>query len=282
MWACGGESEPRFHREEARSTSASLRSEEPAAEEPAPAPAVVDIVREPVPVLVDVADGPSAIILSPADLTTGTQESYPTLGIPRRGLSEDEAAEIAGRYGLVTWPEREAVATTVRYVDEAAEHAVYSRIVLQPDRPLENRWYALRGHATADERQPSDVTPLDGEHVVSRFFVGSNPIVRRVVARARLDGGGDIEVAYSERVRFERNPFRVDVNGEVDDTCRIGNPSGLAGADGAMVAWLTCDALVGGAALHIAMTDPVYSLGGGEVRSADGRAADSLVVTVTV
>jgi hypothetical protein len=219
-------------------------------------------------------------VLSPADLTTSTHQTVPTVGVPRRGLSERELDALSRRVDLVTWPEREPVASTVRYLDEALEPGQYSRLVLEPTRPLTARWYAIRARYEATDAPDETVAPRDGEHSVSRFFVGDgSPVVRRVHARARDDGGGDVEVVFSERVALDADPFAVLVDGARAE-CRLGNDGELFGEEGAMLAWLDCPFLPVGAAVTVGLAAPIYALGGAEVRDPAGAALASTPVAL--
>jgi hypothetical protein len=230
---------------------------------------------EAVPSLLERDPRARPLMLDPGDLTTATYESHPTVGIPQRELGESEVSELARRFDLVTWPEREVVRTTPRYLDEAAPNAAYSRIVLEPDAPLENRWYAIRARFDERDAPLPEVNPRDGDYVVSRFFYGSNPILQRVSARARPEGGGDILVIFSESVRLERNPFLVQLDG-VESNCRLGNATTLASEAGATRVWLDCPSLAASSSVVVSTRAPVYSAAGEPVYAAGGGELDTL------
>jgi hypothetical protein len=219
------------------------------------------------------------LVLEPADLTTSTYEAFPTVAIPRRGVSERELARFVERCELVTWPEREVVPTTPRYLDEALEPASYSRIVLEPREPLRDRWYAVRVRFDPADAPDETIAPRDGSFSVSRFRVGPGGVVRRVHARAREGGGGDVQVLFSERVHLDVEVFSVAIDGTAAD-CTLSNRAELFGEEGAVAARLDCPSLSVGSSITVSTTAPVFSISGAEVRDAAGAALDGRAVVL--
>ncbi len=227
------------------------------------------------PVLVVVApSGP--LVLTPADMSTATYQSPPTIVIQRRALTPLQVEALAAQFEVVTWPERAHVATTPEYVDEGIETAAYSRVVLRPDVVLDSRWYTIVGSVLPGQTPPSpkdNPTDFTGKFV-SRFFVESAPGVTRVLAAARADElGGDIEIFYSERVRDAavHAHIRVDVDGRHDTSCRVGNRRALASPAGARLVWLSCDRIAPESHLTITHFQPMRAANGsGVVTAPDG------------
>ncbi len=263
---CGSAEEPRF-----RAASVTVAAPEDVA---VPWQPPADL-----PVLIDPSRHVGRLVLEPGDLTTATYETLPTVAVARRGLSERELATLVERVDLVTWPERELVTTRARYLDEAIEPGLYSRVVLEPDRPLEDRWYAIRARFDEADAPDATIAPRDAEYSVSRFRFGAGAVLRRIHAAAREDGGGDVEVVFSERVRVDAEPFAVAVDGEAA-RCRLVNRDELFGEDGAMRAWLDCPRLAPGASLDLTAANPLYSVVGTEVQDPTGRSLTSLVVSL--
>lgn len=216
-------------------------------------------------------DYEGTIRLDPADLATATFEVHPTVGVPVRHLSDEQLASLVSRFHLVTWPEGESVETVPVYLDEGTDAVEYSRISLEPVQPLADRWYAIRGELTGDERVASVAYPTVENIVVSRFRIGSMPTLRRIVATNSSDSatGGTVELSFSELVHLEPGLIRVEVDGRSDPTCTLDSlPSG-----GATTARLRCADVREGRAIAISFLAPLVSVQTGvALRSADGAA----------
>jgi hypothetical protein len=232
---------------------------------------------------VDQAFG-ATLVLSPSDMTTSSGASEVSISIPRRGMSAEAVEEMASRVELVTWPEREVVGTSARYLDEGIETAEFSRIVLDPVTPLAQRWYAIRADLTEAERPPEELCPNDRTAtesvVVSRFFVGTMPIIQRAFVRVEEEGGV-IEVVYSERVTGVAAPLYAEVDGLADDGCVVVNQSELGSEDGALHVIMRCPRIGASSRVRLIDSDVIRS-GGRAVRAPEAERTPGSVVELSL
>lgn len=156
-----------------------------------------------VPAPLSPADDRPMFSLAPLDLTTSTFDSPLLVAVDGRGIEmgDRENEYLAREVTLVTWPEGEAVPTTVESVPRAPEQGrTFDQFLFTPTRGLEDRWYALRVSRAMSERfQPApEVLTRDGI-ALTRFRVGRQVIVQQVQSCAG-EHENRIQVEFSERV----------------------------------------------------------------------------------
>ena len=205
-------------------------------------------------------DNRDVIEFSPSDLSTAAEGTFPTVIVPFRGLNEEEAARLATQFELVTWPEREVVATVAHYLDDAMEGGpTHARVVLEPRESLTDRWYALRarldrdsGQARLRTRERQDAYMITDTHAYARFRVGSQPIVQRIDIASAADGEARVIVGFSERMRVDghRLPAEVAVEGRALD-CRLLNPDEARDESGSIELGLACSGARPGARVTV-------------------------------
>lgn len=144
---------------------------------------------------------PSAQLwLKPQDGTTNwTEAPYVLAGSGLVTLTQGEAMVAALQ--LRTYPELETVKGKAEIVFVGEANDVIGKIVFQPAKPLQERWYALSLDAVPEGLElRSALRPLsDGSHGVT-FRVGSSPTVQAVVVCARSQGEHQVRIAPSEPV----------------------------------------------------------------------------------
>jgi len=153
------------------------------------------------------------------------------------------------------------------------------------DQGLAERWYAIRGRLGPGEQVTPDTAPLDGDAVVSRFFVGRLPVLRRVMVVR--DEETAVEFVFSERVRMTSRALEIEASGNRRDDCTLVNAEELGDSEGANAAHFRCSStfpstgfgLRGDDTLRGAYgDDPVVLAGGGSLTGATSG-VDVLSVT---
>lgn len=231
------------------------------------------------PVLWDPAEDGPRIAFEPADMSTATFNTLPTIVLPVRGLSERQVASLASIFELVTWPEQQIVATTHVYLDEAGEGGRSSRIVLQPSAPLADRWYAVRGHFELEsDWQPSGALADAGETRVSRFRVGRGAVIQRVVVEALSKGGGAVSIRFSEIVSMSTARSLGIVVGSESHSCRLENEADAIA--GTTVLRFFCESVAPGAHVRISdVSEAVRGIGDVSIRRS-GEDRDALELDI--
>ncbi|MDQ3336672.1 MAG: hypothetical protein M4D80_16005 [Myxococcota bacterium] len=109
------------------------------------------------------------------------------------------AADLATRARIVTWPELADIASESNVEVIANEDIADAAVTLRPTTELSPRWYAVVVDLTVAEQPEPTLPVIAPRRVVSRFRVGSEPLVRQV----QVCNSGDhteLVVEYSEPV----------------------------------------------------------------------------------
>jgi hypothetical protein len=183
-----------------------------------------------------------ALRFDPVDLTSGVDgNAAVSVRVDNLGQPVDPGllAEIATTLRLVRWPSGELIPAKIQTTNaddlpDAAEDRPKgaplvttarigagrseASVTVVPDATLAAGWYALQLDATPGAaRWPAEAVKVDdgGDVTLSRFHVGSNPLVTSVQLCEKEDNKQVVLIDYSERVRP-----------------RNGNALGLAHQDG--------------------------------------------------
>lgn len=174
------------------------------------------IVKRTVPLqpIVDSDKGPLRVWIEPLDRTTAFDG---TIRVGLRAPSTSRArmaGDLATRARIVTWPELDDISSE-RAVDVIPnEDIADATVTLRPTTALAPRWYAVVVDVADSERPEPTLPVLAPGRVMSRFRVGSEPLVRQVQI---CDSGADAElvVDYSEPVDAEaRGADVLDAHGQ--------------------------------------------------------------------
>jgi hypothetical protein len=149
--------------------------------------------------IIDSDKGPPRLWIEPLDRTTAFD------GVIRVGLRAPSAsrarmvADLATRARIVTWPELADVASQPAVDVIANEDIADATVTLHPTSALAPRWYAVVVDVATTERPEPTLPVIAPGRVVSRFRVGSEPMVRQVQI-CDAGNGSELVVEYSEPV----------------------------------------------------------------------------------
>ncbi len=176
---------------------------------------------------------PPTVWFEPMDGTTSVGDMTPRIAIDNFELPVGSALldQVVAAVSLQTWPEQTSIAASMSVKDASSSGDPRAKILLKPNSPLGDRWYAVRLSklpvGLAWPTYPTHHALQDGS-VVARFRVGSEPSVWGV----RVCDKGEIIADLSEKVVASKAPselFSIAHAGASGPSCQS---PGSAGAQG--------------------------------------------------
>jgi hypothetical protein len=145
--------------------------------------------------IIDSDKGPPRVWIEPLDRTTAFDGAI-RVGLRAPSASRARmAADLATRARIVTWPELADVPSQHAVDVIANEDIADATVTLRPTTALAPRWYAVVVDVANAERPEPTLPVIAPGRVVSRFRVGSEPMVRQVQIC-----DSELVVEYSEPV----------------------------------------------------------------------------------
>ncbi|CAG0970702.1 hypothetical protein ARNL5_01658 [Anaerolineae bacterium] len=222
------------------------------------------------------------VVPSPEDLMTSVDTTAPTLLVRRSALNVGEQARLLEGVSLVTWPERQVVASEAQLIDDqplaAGAPSEHLRVVLSTVEPLADRWYALRIDPGLPTRQVGGGALPDGSAWYSRFRPGPQAVVRQV-RLVREGSQVGVEVLLSERVRDPRPDTALLTTGLA--SCSSGEPTGES-EEGSFVLRVWCEMPASGPEVVVELARDIRAVTGGFVTDLDRSAPRPMRVSVPV
>jgi len=143
---------------------------------------------------------PRAVYLSPADVSTAVNTSKLELWVDgvQGDLGVANLEALAAEVSVVTWPERQTIATDVTAVDASQANDMRAHVTVAPAGTLDSRWYAIVVEALPIGFQWWN-DPGSRNQKVARFRSDNRPAIAWV---QRCDKGGvrHLSVHFSEPV----------------------------------------------------------------------------------
>jgi hypothetical protein len=181
------------------------------------------------------------IQLEPIDLTTSTGQTPLQVLVSNLGgpVGMGPLNQIARSVTLRAWPEQTVVAVSVSKIVDAtgnSDEDEFAHIYLTPSSPLADRWYALSVDALPQGISwPAFANVLDvkGGARVSRFRVGSGPVVTGVRVYAKDPTRHLVYVDFSERVAGDMKLVNVSYGGGGAPGCQPDSARPPASSPGA-------------------------------------------------
>jgi hypothetical protein len=160
--------------------------------------------------------GPTIVSIEPLDLTTSVGLSPMQVVVSNWSapVGAVRLSQIASSIHLKTWPELADVAVVASVVDATGNPGedAYAHVHLAPSAQLNDRWYAISVDALPQGVTWPAFLPVSVQSTgarVSRFRMGSQPIVAGVRTYAKGAGKSVVYVDFSERITGDANQVAV-------------------------------------------------------------------------